>query len=150
MHLRSNAAGSILGLLAASVLLVAGCGGEDQSGEQQGNQQGNQQGGQAGRAEPADSKIAIGTIRAVKVDKMRISLNPTTQDGEAEPVPFKVNKRSEILLNGQEREIGDVQGGQQAQVEYVERDAGVDRAISVELFASGGQQQQPEGGESTN
>ena len=147
MRVKSKAAGSLLGLLMISISLAAGCGGGGQ--EQSGEQQGGQQGGQAGRAEPADSKIAIGTVRAVKVDKMRISLNPTTQDGEAEPVPFKVNKRSEILLNGQRREIGDVQGGQQAQVEYVERDAGLDRAISVELFASGGQQQ-PEGGESTN
>lgn len=146
MRVKRKAAGSLLGLLMMSVLLAAGCGGGGQ--EQSGEQQGGQGGGRGNRAEPADSKIAIGTIRAVKEDKMRLSLEPATEDQGSEPIPFKLNKRTEVSLNGQEQELGDAQGGQQAQIEYVERDDGIDRAISVELFAAEGQQ--PEGGESNN
>lgn len=136
MRPKKRTAGSLLGLLMMSVLLAAGCGGggQEPSGEQQGGQ-----GGGGNRAEPADSKIAIGTIRAVNEDKMRISLEPAAEDQGSEPVPFKLNKRTEISLDGREQALGDARGGQQAQVEYVERDEGIDRAISVELFAAGGQ-----------
>ncbi len=145
MRVRKKAVGALPRLLVASVLLVvlaAGCGGEDQSG--------NQQGGQQGDAEPANSKIALGTIQGVDQEKKKVSLKPTTQDQGAKPLNFRVNARAKISLGGQEREMGDIQDGQQAQIEYVEKDKGPDRAVSVELFATGQDQQQPQEGEQTN
>jgi hypothetical protein len=133
--LRSErAARSLLVLLVLSVLL-AGCGGGDGSGV--GNSQG-QQGDRAaegdGGAQGSEKKIAFGTIRAVKPDKGRISLKPTSEAQGDEPLAFKVADNTAITLDGREAEIGDVAGGQQAQIEYAGGGGGVNRATSVELF----------------
>lgn len=154
MRTRENAARPLLALFVLSALLVglvAGCGGGDQPQSGGGDQP--QSGGEkeqqdGGNAQESETKIALGTIRAVKPDKGRISLKPTADVQSEEPLGFKVASNADITLDGKKAEIADIKGGQQAQIEYVGGEKGVGRATSVQLF---GVQGQPSGGgENTN
>lgn len=124
----------LLALLVLSVIL-AGCGGgEGSGGSDPQKQQGNKAAESNGGAQEPEKKIALGTIRAVKPDKGRISLKPASEVQGEEPLAFKVADDTTITLDGREAEIGDVAGGQQAQIEYFGGGGGVNRATSVELF----------------
>jgi hypothetical protein len=120
--------------LVLSLLLVgllAGCGGSDQSG---GDQQEGNSGGKAAKKEKLSRKVAIGTVRAYKDDRRRLSLRPAAEDQGDKPLGFKVRKNAQITLDGEQAELGDIEEGQQAQIRYVVENQ-VNRAIIVQLFS---------------
>jgi hypothetical protein len=130
----------MLSLLLAG--LLAGCGGSkgsnDQSGGgQQGGKAGGEAGGKAGgeaaKKEALSRKIAIGTVRAYKDDRRRLSLRPAAAQGD-KPLGFKVRKKAQVTLDGKQAELGDIEEGQQAQIRYVVENE-VNRAIIVQLFS---------------
>jgi hypothetical protein len=109
------------------VALLAGCGGSDQSG-------GGQQEGKAAKKEKLSRKVAIGTVRAYKDDRRRLSLRPASEAQGDKPLGFKVRKNAQITLDGEQAEPGDIEEGQQAQIRYVVKND-VNRAIIVQLFS---------------
>ena len=115
MRFRETSAMSVMLPLVLSLLLaglLAGCGGGDESG---GGQQGGDKGGGGSlKKEKLSKKIAIGTVRAYKDDRRRLSLRPAAEDQGDKPLGFKVRKK--------------------AQVRYVVEN-GVNRAIIVQLFS---------------
>jgi hypothetical protein len=124
-------------------LLLAGCGGgSDGSGNQSGGgqEQGNA-GGEAAKKEPLSRKIAIGTVRAYKDDRRRLSLRPASDAQGEKPLGFKIRKKAQVTLDGEQAELEDIEEGQQAQIRYLVRNE-VNRAIIVQLFA-----RQPSGGD---
>ena len=133
--------------LVLSLLLVgllAGCGSSDQSG---GGQQEGKAGGAAAKKEKLSRKIAIGTVRAYKDDKRRLSLRPASEAQGKKPLGFKVRKNAQVTLDGDQAELGDVEEGQQAQIRYVVVNK-VNRAIIVQLFSkppSGEDKKEPSG-----
>ena len=122
----------VLSLLLAGFL--AGCGGDEGSGNQSGGGQG--QGAKAGGAKQKrlSGKIAIGTVRAYKDDKRRLSLRPAAKAQGEKPIGFKVRKRAQVTLDGKEAELGDIVSGQQAQIRYVVQND-INRATIVQLFS---------------
>jgi hypothetical protein len=127
--------------------LLAGCGGSKQSGG--GQQEGDSGGKAATKKEKLSRKIAIGTVRAYKDDKRRLSLRPASKAQGDKPIGFKVRKNAQVTLDGKQAELGDIEEGQQAQVRYVVVNK-VNRAIIVQLFGkqpSGEDKKQPSGGE---
>ena len=118
--------------------LLAGCGGGDESGG--GQQGGGKGGGGSVKQEKLSKKIAIGTVRAYKDDRRRLSLRPAAEEQGDKPLGFKVRKKAQVTLDGKQAELGDIEEGQQAQVRYVVEN-GVNRAIILQLFT----RQQPEG-----
>ena len=130
MRLRETSAVSTILPLLLSLLLVgllAGCGGSDQSG-------GGQQEGKAAKKEKLSRKVAIGTVRAYKDDRRRLSLRPAAEVQGDKPLGFKVRKNAQVTLDGEQAELGDIEEGQQAQIRYVVK-SGVNRAIIVQLFS---------------
>jgi len=120
--------------LVLSLLLVgllAGCGSSDQSG---GGQQEGKAGGAAAKKEKLSRKIAIGTVRAYKDDRRRLSLRPVSEAQGKKPLGFKVRKNAQVTLDGEQAELGDIEEGQQAQIRYVVKND-VNRAIIVQLFS---------------
>src|SRR5215213_6131985 len=120
--------------LVLSLLLVgllAGCGSSDQSG---GGQQEGKAGGAAAKKEKLTRKVAIGTVRAYKDDKRRLSLRPASEAQGDKPLGFKVRKKAQVTLDGEKADLGDVEEGQQAQIRYVVVNK-VNRAIIVQLFS---------------
>jgi hypothetical protein len=120
--------------LVLSLLLVgllAGCDSSDQSG---GGQQEGKAGGAAAKKEKLSRKIAIGTVRAYKDDKRRLSLRPASEAQGKKPLGFKVRKNAQVTLDGDQAGLGDVEEGQQAQIRYVVKND-VNRAIIVQLFS---------------
>ena len=151
MRLRDTSAVSLILPFVLSLVLVgllAGCGGgNDQSG---GGQQKKQE-GKAAKKEPLPRKTAIGTVRAFKDDKRRLSLRPAVAAQGKKPLGFKVRKSAEVALDGKKAELADVEEGQQAQITYVVKN-GVNRAIVVHLFSKqtskgGEKEKQPSGGD---
>jgi hypothetical protein len=129
--------------------LLAGCGGSDQSGG--GQQEGNSGGGGA-KKEKLTRKVAIGTVRAYKDDRRRLSLRPASEDQGKKPLGFKVRKKAQVTLDGEQAELGDIEEGQQAQVRYVVQND-VNRAIIVQLFSkqqSGEDKKKKQSGEDEN
>jgi hypothetical protein len=127
---RETSAVSMILPLVLSLLLVAllaGCGGSDQSG-------GGQQKGKAAKKEKLSRKVAIGTVRAYKDDRRRLSLRPASEAQGDKPLGFKVRKNAQITLDGEQAEPGDIEEGQQAQIRYVVKND-VNRAIIVQLFS---------------
>jgi len=133
--------------LVISLLLVgllAGCGGSDQSG---GGQQEGKSGDEAASKEKLTRKVAIGTVRAYKDDKRRLSLRPASEVQGDKPLGFKVRKKAQVTLDGEKADLGDVEEGQQAQIRYVVVNE-VNRAIIVQLFSkppSGEDKKEPSG-----
>ena len=77
--------------------------------------------------------MAIGTVRAYKDDKRRLSLRPAAEAQGEKPLGFKVRKNAQVTLDGEKAELGDIEEGQQAQITYVVKNE-VNRAIIVQLF----------------
>jgi hypothetical protein len=130
VRLRETSAVSTILPLVLSLLLVgllAGCGGSDQSG-------GGQQEGKAAKKEKLSRKVAIGTVRAYKDDRRRLSLRPASEAQGDKPLGFKVRKNAQVTLDGEQAELGDIEEGQQAQIRYVVKND-VNRAIIVQLFS---------------
>jgi hypothetical protein len=120
--------------LVLSLLLVgllAGCGGSDQSG---GSQQEGKAGGEPAKKEKLARKVAIGTVRAYKDDKRRLSLRPASEAQGDKPLGFKVRKKAQVTLDGDQADLEDIEEGQQAQIRYVVKNH-VNRAIIVQLFS---------------
>lgn len=141
MRYRETSAMSvILPLVLVLVLagLLAGCGGGEESGG--GQQGGGKGGGESPKQGKLSKKVAIGTVRAYKDDRRRLSLRPAAEEQGDKPLGFKVRKKAQVTLDGKQAELGDIEEGQQAQIRYVVVN-GVNRAIIVQLFS----RQQPEG-----
>ncbi len=140
----------IVPLFALLAVLLAGCGGAEQSGGQQqgGGQQQDKQ--QESKKEAQETKIGVGNVVSVKPDKRRMVVMPSQQAEGAEKLTVNVRKTAKITLGGEKVEMGDVAEGQQAQAEYVVKND-VNRAISVQLFkAEDSSEEQPSGGEGTS
>lgn len=129
----TSAVSKILPLVLSLLLvgLLAGCGGSNQSG---GGQQEDKAGGGAAKKEKLARKVAIGTVRAYKDDRRRLSLRPASEAQGDKPLGFKVRKKAQVTLDGEQAELGDIEEGQQAQIRYVVKND-VNRAIIVQLFS---------------
>jgi hypothetical protein len=125
--------------------LLAGCGGGNQSqnggqdkaagGAKQGGGNGQGAGGQGQGA--VETKIAIGTVVFINPDTERFTLRPTVAEQGEKPIPFKLVPKARLTLDGEEATFGDMEQGQQAQVEYIVRND-QDRARVVKLFSKEG------------
>jgi hypothetical protein len=142
VRLRETSAVSLIFPLALSLVLaglLAGCGGSGSSQDQSsgGGQQQKQEdkaGGKAAKKEPLSRKIAIGTVRAYKDDRRRLSLRPASKAQGEKPLGFKVRKKAQVTLDGEQAELKDIEEGQQAQIRYLVKND-INRAIIVQLFS---------------
>ena len=151
-------------LFLATIVLIAGlltgCGGGDQSGS--GSQQDGGSKAEQGKNAPvgqgenvpkkqgknAPKKILFGTVMFVNPKTGGFSVRPTIGEQGNKPVAFRLANETSITLGGKEAKLEDMKKGQQAQVEYVERNER-NRARSVRLFETGGGSQDDQGGEKT-
>lgn len=134
MRLKETSALSLLLPILTSLLLVGslvGCG--DQSGGER-----QEQGGEVAKKESLQRKVAIGTVRAFKDDKRRLSLSPAANAQSKNPIGFKIRKNAQITLGGQKAEPQDIKEDQQSQITYVVKND-VNRAVVVHLFEPDGQ-----------
>jgi hypothetical protein len=122
--------------------LLTGCGGGDQSGS--GSQQDGGSKAEQGKNAPVKQgenapkkKIVFGTVTFVNPKTEGFSVRPTIEEQGKKPVVFRLANESSITLDGKEAKLEDMKKGQQAQVEYVERNER-NRARSVKLFEAGG------------
>jgi hypothetical protein len=152
-------------LFLATIVLIAGlltgCGGGDQSGsgsqpdggskaEQSKNapvEQGENAPKKRGKNAPK-KKILFGTVTFVNPKTEGFSVRPTIDEQGNKPVAFRLANETSITLGGKEVKLEDMKKGQQAQVEYVERNDR-NRARSVRLFEAGGGSQDDQGGKKT-
>ena len=150
MHTRGLSTVLFLATIVLIAGLLTGCGGGDQSGS--GSQQDG--GSKAEQDENAPKKqgknapkkkILFGTVTFVNPKTEGFSVRPTIDEQGNKPVAFRLAKETSITLAGKEAKLEDMKKGQQAQVEYVERNER-NRARSVRLFEAGGGSQ---GGEKT-
>jgi hypothetical protein len=159
MHQRGLS--TVLFLATIVLILITGCGGGDQSGsgaQQAGGSQAEQgenapveQGENApkkqGKNAP-EKKVVFGTVTFVNPKTEGFSVRPTIEEQGKKRVVFRLANESSITLEGKEAKLEDMKKGQQAQVEYVERNER-NRARSVKLFETGGGSQDDQGGEKT-
>jgi hypothetical protein len=135
-------------LIAAS---LTGCGGQSGSGSQQDGGSKAKQGKNApvkqGENAPK-KKILFGTVAFVNPKTEGFSVRPTIDEQGNKPVAFRLAHETSITLGGKEAKLEDMKKGQQAQVEYVERNER-NRARSVRLFEAGKGSQDDQGGEKT-
>jgi hypothetical protein len=143
----------VLFLATIVFILITGCGGGDQSGS--GSQQDG--GSQAEQGENAPKKqdenapkkkVVFGTVTFVNPKTEGFSVRPTIEAQGNKPVVFRLANETSITLDGNEAKMEDMKKGQQAQVEYVERNER-NRARSVRLFETSGGSQDNQGGEKT-
>src|SRR5215210_7128016 len=151
-------------LFLATIVLIAGlltgCGGGDQSGSgsqpdggskaEQSKNAPVEQGENAPkkRGKNAPKKILFGTVTFVNPKTEGFSVRPTIDEQGNKPVAFRLANETSITLGGKEVKLEDMKKGQQAQVEYVERNDR-NRARSVRLFEAGGGSQDDQGGKKT-
>jgi hypothetical protein len=144
-------------LFLATIVLIAGlltgCGGGDQSGS--GSQQDGGSKAEQGKNAPKKQgknapkkKILFGTVTFVNPKTEGFSVRPTIDEQGNKPVAFRLAHETSITLGGKEAKLEDMKKGQQAQVEYVERNDR-NRARSVRLFEAGGGSQDDQGGKKT-
>jgi len=141
--------------------LLTGCGGGDQSGS--GSQQDGGSKAEQGKNAPVKQgenapkkqgknapkkKIVFGTVTFVNPKTEGFSVRPTIEEQGKKPVVFRLANETSITLDGKEAKLEDMKKGQQAQVEYVERNER-NRARSVKLFEAGGGSKNDQGGEKT-
>jgi hypothetical protein len=150
MHQRGISTVLFLVTIVLIAVLLTGCGGGDQSGsgsQQDGGskaEQGNNASKKRGKNGPK-KKLLFGTVTFVNPKTEGFSVRPTIDEQGTKPVAFRLANEASITLGGKEARLEDMKKGQQAQVEYVERNER-NRARSVRLFESGGDSQ---GGEKT-
>src|SRR5215217_7495595 len=152
MHQRGISTVLFLATIVFIAGLLTGCGGGDQSGS--GSQQDGGSKAEQGKNAPveqgknAPKKIVFGTVTFVNPKTEGFSVRPTIEEQGKKPVVFRLANESSITLDGKEAKLEDMKKGQQAQVEYVERNER-NRARSVKLFEAGGGSQDDQGGEKT-
>jgi hypothetical protein len=161
MHPRGLSTALFLAMIVLIAGLLAGCGGGDQSGsgsQQEGGGNAEQdknapvkQGGNAPKKQGKNApkkKILFGVVKFVNPKTGGFSVRPTLEEQGKKPVVFRLAKDTSITLSGNEAKLEDMKKGQQAQVEYVERNDR-NRARTVRLFEAGGDSQDDQGGEKT-
>jgi hypothetical protein len=153
MHQRGLSTVLFLATIVLIAGLLTGCGGGDQSGS--GSQQDGgskaEQGKNASKKQVKNApkkKILFGTVTFVNPKTEGFSVRPTIGEQGNKPVVFRLANETSITLGGKEAKLEDMKKGQQAQVEYVERNER-NRARSVRLFEAGGGSQDDQGGEKT-
>ena len=145
---------TVLFLVTIAFILITGCGGGDQSGsgsQQDGGSQA-EQGQNAPKKQDENApkkKVVFGTVTFVNPKTEGFSVRPTIEEQGNKPVVFRLANETSITLDGNEAKMEDMKKGQQAQVEYVERNER-NRARSVKLFETGGGSQDDQGGKKTN
>jgi hypothetical protein len=159
MHQRGLS--TVLFLATIVLILITGCGGGDQSGS--GSQQAGGSQAEQGESVPVEQgenapkkqgknapekKVVFGTVTFVNPKTEGFSVRPTIEEQGKKRVVFRLANESSITLEGKEAKLEDMKKGQQAQVEYVERNER-NRARSVKLFETGGGSQDDQGGEKT-
>jgi hypothetical protein len=159
MHQRGLS--TVLFLATIVLILITGCGGGDQSGS--GSQQAGGSQAEQGESVPVEQgenapkkqgknapekKVVFGTVTFVNPKTEGFSVRPTIEEQGKKRVVFRLANESSITLDGKEAKLEDMKKGQQAQVEYVERNER-NRARSVKLFETGGGSQDDQGGEKT-
>ena len=142
-------------LFLVTIVLIAGsltgCGGQSGSGSQQDGGSKAEQGKNAPKKQGKNApkkKIVFGTVTFVNPKTEGFSVRPTIDEQGNKPVAFRLANETSITLGGKEAKLEDMKKGQQAQVEYVERNER-NRARSVRLFEAGGGSQDDQGGEKT-
>ena len=153
MHQRGLFSVLFLATIVLIAVLLAGCGGEQAgSGSQQdggsntepGKNAPAKQGGNAPKNQDKNApkkKILFGTVTFVNPKTEGFSVRPTIEEQGKQPVVFRLANETSITLSGKAASLEDMKKGQQAQVEYVERNER-NRARSVRLFeADGGSQE---------
>jgi hypothetical protein len=141
MRVRGSSTALLVGAFILLAGLLAGCGGgggqsgnnESQNGEAPGGKK--EQGG-AAQGDAPQAKTALGTITAVRPDRGKIVLRPSTEIQGAKRMVFRVGDKAEITLNDEPAEMTDVEEGQQAQIQYVVVND-VNRARVVGLISDG-------------
>jgi hypothetical protein len=153
MHQRGLSTVLFLATIVLIAGLLTGCGGGDQSGS--GSQQDGGSKAEQGENAPKKQgknapkkKIVFGTVTFVNPKTEGFSVRPTIEEQGKKPVVFRLANETSITLDGKEAKLEDMKKGQQAQVEYVERNER-NRARSVKLFEAGGGSQNDQGGEKT-
>lgn len=151
MHPRGPSTALFLAMIVFIAVLLAGCGGGDQSGsgsqqngggnaEQDKNAPVKQDGTKKQGKNAPKKKILFGVVKFVNPKTEGFSVRPTIEEQGNKPVVFRLTSDTSITLDGKEAKLEDMKKGQQAQVEYVERN-GRNRARTVRLFeAEGGSQ----------
>ena len=153
MHTRGLSTVLFLATIVLIAGLLTGCGGGDRSGsgsQQDGGSKAEQDQNapkKQGKNAPK-KKILFGTVTFVNPKTEGFSVRPTIDEQGNKPVAFRLAKETSITLGGKEAKLEDMKKGQQAQVEYVERNER-NRARSVRLFEAGGGSQDDQGGEKT-
>jgi hypothetical protein len=144
---------TVLFLVTIVFILITGCGGGDQSGS--GSQQDGGSQAEQGQNAPkkqdenaSKKKVVFGTVTFVNPKTEGFSVRPTIEEQGNKPVVFRLANETSITLDGNEAKMEDMKKGQQAQVEYVERNER-NRARSVRLFETSGGSQDDQGGEKT-
>jgi hypothetical protein len=153
MHQRGLSTVLILATIVLIAAFLTGCGGGDQSGS--GSQQDGGSKAEQGKNAPVKQgenapkkKIVFGTVTFVNPKTEGFSVRPTIEEQGKKPVVFRLANETTITLDGKEAKLEDMKKGQQAQVEYVERNER-NRARSVKLFEAGGGSQDDQGGKKT-
>ena len=150
---------TVLFLATIVLILITGCGGGDQSGsgsQQDGGSQA-EQGQNAPKKQDENAskeqgenapkkKVVFGTVTFVNPKTEGFSVRPTIEEQGKKPVVFRLANETSITLDGNEAKLEDMKKGQQAQVEYVERNER-NRARSVRLFETGGGSQDDQAGD---
>ena len=157
MHQRGLSTVLFLATIVLIAGLLTGCGGGDQSGS--GSQQDGGSKAEQGKNAPVKQgenapknqgknapkkKIVFGTVKFVNPKTEGFSVRPTIEEQGKKPVVFRLANETSITLDGKEAKMEDMKKGQQAQVEYVERNER-NRARSVRLFEAGGGSQNDQG-----
>jgi len=150
MHPRGLSTALYLAMIVLIAGLLAGCGGGDQSGsgsQQDGGTKTKQaknapkeQGGNAPKKQAKNApekKILFGIVTFVNPKTEGFSVRPTVNEQGKKPVVFRLAKETSITLGDEAAKLEDMKKGQQAQVEYVERNDR-NRARRVRLFEGGG------------
>src|SRR5215210_9437305 len=145
MHQRGLSTVLFLATIVLIAGLLTGCGGGNQTGS--GSQQDGGSKAEQGKNAPK-KKILFGTVTFVNPKTEGFSVRPTIDEQGNKPVVFRLAKESSITLGGNEAKLEDMKKGQQAQVEYVERNER-NRARSVRLFEAGKDSQDDQGGKKT-
>jgi hypothetical protein len=151
MHQRGLFTVLFLATIVLMAALLAGCGGEQSgSGSQQDGGSNTEPGKNApvkqdgnapkNQGKNAPKKILFGTVTFVNPKTEGFSVRPTIEEQGKKPVVFRLANETSITIGGKAASLQDMKKGQQAQVEYVERNER-NRARSVRLFeADGGSQ----------